>query len=692
LNKDIHYYSGAFMSISKVQNRLKMISLLVCLIAARGWGQTPMDLTKLSLEELMSLEVTTVIKKSLKLQDVPAAVFVLSSEDINRSGYRLIPEIMRLSPGMEVASIDANKWAISARGFGDRFANKLLVLMDGRSVYISPFSGVYWDVQDYILEDIDRIEIVRGPGASLWGANAVNGVINIISKSSAQTQGGLISCGLGLRNREGFVRYGFPLNQHWHGRSYLKYHEHENRSIESVSAGDSWHSSQWGMRIDGDFQDKQITIQGDIYRGVRGRCISTIDLETFDVLLQNYSGLVWGGNLLARLKKEYSKLSELVIQAYTDYSARDAEELAQKYWTFDLDFYRRFHSGRYHELILGGEYRVTRDRLDGTQYTRIEPNHQTFQLVSSFLQDELEIIDSKMVLVAGSKFEYNSLTGFEIQPTIRAIWKGSNKHSLWAAVSRAVRTPSRVERDGNVLAVFSPAGNLSVQGDYPLFGRVLGQPDFKSETMVANELGYRFKPASYLSTDFSVFYNHYGRLRIGGIGHTYLMGTMEQPYIEQVLLLLNRMKCRSYGLEEVVEWHPSPDLRLRVFYSYIKLDFQFSEDLLLDDKVIADYTDEKSPDHQLSVWGGWRFRPSLKFDIIGHYQTANPEMDDPLNIHLSMRLFWQINKRIGMSWNAQNLWEWNKQEFKATFPGIMLHNAYSTEVPRTVFFQLNYQW
>jgi iron complex outermembrane receptor protein len=680
------------MSIKKGQNRIILISMIFCIITVSGWGQTPIDLTELSLEELMSLEVTSVVKKPLKLLDVPAAVFVLSSEDINRSGYRLIPELMRLSPGMEVASIDANKWAISARGFGDRFANKLLVLMDGRSVYISPFSGVYWDVQDYIIEDIDRIEIVRGPGASLWGANAVNGVINILSKSSAQTQGGLISCGLGLNSREGFVRYGFPLGQHWHGRSYLKYHNHENRSLQSVSAGDEWNSSRWGMRIDGDFQDRQITIQGDIYRGARGRSISVIDLETFDTVLQNNNGLVWGGNILARWRNAYSKSSELIIQAYTDYSVRNSEELAQRYLTFDFDFYHRFHSGRNNELIWGGEYRLTRDRLDGTPFTAIDPDHQTFQLISSFLQDELEMMGDKIVLVTGSKFEYNSLTGFEIQPTIRAIWKGSSKHSLWAAVSRAVRTPSRVERDGNVLAVFSPAGNLSVQGDYPLFGRVLGQREFKSEIMVANEMGYRFKPASYFSADISVFYNYYDRLRIGGIGQTYLMGTMEEPYIEQVLLLLNQMKCRSYGLEGVVEWHPSQDIRLRAFYSYIKLNFQFSDDLLVDGQAIADYTDEKSPDHQLGVWWGWRLKPSLKLDIIGQYQTANPEIDDPLNIHLNLRLFWQLNKRIGMSWNAQNLWEWNKREFKSTYPGIILHNAYSTEVPQIIFLQLNYQW
>ena len=680
------------MPIQGIHNKHIINLLIFFIFVVSGRGQTSIDLTELSLEELMSLEVTTVVKKSVKLLDVPASVFVLSSEDINRSGYRLIPDVMRLSPGMEVSSIDANKWAVSARGFGDRFANKLLVLIDGRSVYISPFSGVYWDVQDYILEDIDRIEIVRGPGASLWGANAVNGVINIISKSSTQTQGGLISCGLGSDSREGFVRYGFPVAPHWHGRSYLKYQEYGNRKIQSANAGDSWHTSRWGMRMDGDFQDKQITIQGDVYQGIRGRRISAIDFETFEIMQQNHSGLVWGGNFLARWRKEYSKESDLRIQAYTDYATRSAEELAQKDLTFDIDFYHRFHYGRRHELIWGGEYRLTKDQLKGTDFTRIDPEDQTLQLAGGFFQDELELLDNKLIVVTGSKFEYNSLTGFEIQPTVRCMWKGSNKHSLWAAMSRAVRTPSRVERDGNVLAVYSPAGNLSVQGDYPLFGRVKGQSDFKSETLIANEVGYRFKPAFHFSADLSIFYNYYDRLRVGGIGSTYLMGTVEKPYIEQVLLMLNQMKCRSFGFEEVVEWHPSQDIRLRLFYSYIKLDFQYDEDLLIDGQVIADYTDEKSPDHQLGIWLGWHLKPSLKLDIIGHYQTANPEINDPLNTHLNMRLFWQIDKKFAVSWVAWNLWEWDKREFKSSFPGVMLHNAYSSEVPRSVFVQLNYKW
>ncbi|MBN2102667.1 TonB-dependent receptor [bacterium] len=675
-----------------------VIILLTCLAGIfYSWAQEKkeeLDLTKLSLEELMSLEVTTASKKPQKLTDASASVFVLSGEEISRSGSRMIAEALRFCPGMEVSAIDANKWAISARGFGDRFANKLLVLMDGRSVYNSTFSGVYWDVQDFILEDIERIEIIRGPGASLWGANAVNGVINILTKSASETQGGLISGGIGNMDREIYGRYGFQFQSRWFGRSYIKHHSHENRlTISGDQGGDGWHTLQWGMRIDGrPGYRNEMTVQSDIYQGNRGRSINFMNLNTFEIYPKNLKGSLLGGNLLIRWQHTFSKQSEFILHSYIDYSDREAEELKQRYITGDINIQHRFMVRENHELIYGGEYRFTTDHLRGTPFTGMDPEKKQLGMISGFFQDEISLFDRRIFLTAGSKMEYNSVTGLEIQPTLRGLWHGTTKYRLWAAISRAVRTPSRAERDANILAAYSPPGNLAIQDDYPMFGRVVGQSGFDSETMIAYEMGYRFQPEANLYLDFSVYYNQYDRLRIGGKGETRLMGTPEDPYIEQLLVMQNGMACESMGLEALVDWNVKTFFRIRLIYSYLDMYFSYDQDYIIDGQVLADYTDEKSPDHQMGIWCSWNPASSVKLDVLGHYQSENQNIADPLNIHMNARLAWQYTPMISIALTGQNLWEAGKTEFISTFPGILVHNALSTKTPRSIFLQTCIHW
>jgi len=671
--------------------------LLACLFGilySQAQDKLEVDLTQLSLEELMSLEVTTALKKPQKVTDVSASVIVLSGDEINRSGSRMIADVLRFIPGMEVNAIDANKWAISARGFGDRFANKLLVSIDGRSVYNSTFSGVYWDVQDFILEDIQRIEIIRGPGASLWGANAVNGVINVLSKPASETLGGIISAGIGNMDREIYGRYGFACGSDWFGRSYVKHHSHENRyKTDGEKGGDAWHTYQWGMRVDGrPGNQDQLTVQSDIYHGSRGRSINFINLTTFEVYPKNLKGNVFGGNMLMRWKRTYSHQSELILHGFVDYSDREAEELNQKFIIGDIDVQHRIVAGDNHELIYGGEYRFTSDRLKGTAFTQMSPETKQLHLISGFFQDEMHLFDQRFLLTAGSKIEYNCLTGLEIQPTVRGLWRRNNKHRLWAAVSRAVRTPSRAERNANILAAYSPPGDLPLQGDMPLLARITGQSGFDSETVMAHEMGYRFQPQSNFYLDLSFFYNQYDHLRIAGLGERLLMGTWEDPYIEQILMMENGMTCKSAGFETILEWDIQSLLKLRLNYSYLNMQFSYDEKYIINGQVLADYTDEKSPDHQVILWSSWDPASTVQLDILGHYQTENPNIIDPLNMHVNARLAWQCTSMITIALTGQNLWESGKTESVTTFPGILIHNALSTKTPQSFFLQIRIQW
>ncbi|MBN1782399.1 TonB-dependent receptor plug domain-containing protein [bacterium] len=656
-------------------------------------GQTHVDLTSLSLEELMSLEVTSVSKKPQRLSDVPSSVYVIPEEYISGSGARSIAELLRFAPGMEVASIDANKWSISARGFIDRFANKLLVLMDGRSVYLPLFSGVYWDAQDFILEDIERIEIVRGPGASVWGANAVNGVVNIITKSAAATQGGHVSGVWGNQNKEACLRYGFRPFTDWSARVYTKAQSQAGRMLESGrDAGDSWQTLQWGLRMDGSPRDNhRLTIQGDGYSGKRGRTIMSIDMDRFELFTLNETGDVSGGNILARWKKTISERSDFTFQGYLDYSSRHAEELIQKYSTMDLDAQHRIRIGE-NDLIWGGSYRLVHDRLQGTYFTNIQKESRSYHLFSGFFQDEFQWMRKRLCVTWGSKVEHNSFTGFEYQPTLRAIWKGFRKHRFWLAVSRAVRTPSRMERDALIVAAYSPAGALTVQGDYPLFGRLEGHSGFDSEDLIAYESGYRYQTDFNASLDFSSFYNRYDGLRIGELGNTFLMDSNAIPYIEQYIRIENGMNGRTAGVECVLDWTWQSAFRARLIYSYLWMSFDYDKRYLVDGLVLSDYSDEKSPDHQAGIWLSWRFGHGIKWDAVWHYKTADTAIRDPLNHYSAMRLAWQWTDCCRIAVVGQNLLEADKIEYTTTFPGVLVHNAMSTEPARRIFIQTTFQW
>src|SRR6266700_788626 len=461
------------------------------------------DVTAMSMEDLMNLQVTSVSKHTQKVADAAAAIFVITQEDIRRSGATSIPEALRLVPGLEVARIDQNKWAIGSRGFNGRFDNKLLVLIDGRSVYTPLFSGVYWNVEDVMLEDIDRIEVIRGPGATLWGANAVNGVINIISRKAKDTQSGVVTAGAGTEERgSGSVRYGSKIGN----TSYRAYGKYFNWGPSVYPSGtiahDGWDALGGGFRADWTPAGaNSLSLQGDIYRS---RFDETLTVASLSAPYSNTfpnDGKYSGGNILGRWNHA-SEGSSMSLQMYYDNTTITDHSLFGDHQNIlDIDFQHGFHVGDSQQFVWGVGYRSIRDKNDASFTVSLKPNQVTLNQFSTFIQDEISLADNRLQITLGSKFERNEFTGFEIEPNARLLWNLTPNQSIWTAVSRAVRTPALTEEGLRLNSQVIPPGTPANPTPLPAVVAVFGSQQFNSEDLLAYELGYRVQATSSVSLD-----------------------------------------------------------------------------------------------------------------------------------------------------------------------------------------------
>ena len=458
----------------------------------------------------MNTEVTSVSRKQQKISKVAAAIYVITQDDIRRSGATTIPDLLRMVPGLDVAQVDANSWAISSRGFNDQIADKLLVLIDGRSVYDPSFSGVKWDEQSVPLEDIERIEVIRGPGATVWGANAVNGVINIITKSSKATQGGLVTAGAGSSEAHGLVQYGGKAGRTGTYRifgSYDNYNNHANQAGEP--AEDAWHLTHGGFRSDWDLTNRDaLTVEGDIIAG-RERQVLTSFVSLYPPLIGTYDDSIrpGTGDILGRWTHTFSGRSDTALQVYYSGVNQTSSGVRELWDIFDIDFQHHLAVGSRQDVVCGFEYRHTSDNILPGYAISFNPSSLSQNLSSAFVQDEIRLADS-VSLTLGSKFEHNIYTGFEAEPSGRLAWSPTGHQTLWAAVSRAIRQPSRTDEDLrlNVSALPGPGGLDTLVS-------VFGNPNFKSEELLAYEVGYRVEPIKRVSLDFATFYNVYHDLR-----------------------------------------------------------------------------------------------------------------------------------------------------------------------------------
>jgi iron complex outermembrane recepter protein len=663
-------------------------TLILSIISGAGHGglAAAAELTDLSLEDLMKIEITSVSRKAQRLSDAAAAVFVITQEDIRRSGVTSIPEALRMAPGVEVARIDASRWAITARGFNGQFASKLLVLMDGRTVYSPTFSGVWWDAQDTVLSDIERIEVIRGPGATLWGANAVNGVINIITKQAKDTQGVLAEGMVGTRdNSSGTVRYGGKVGQNTYFRAYGKYsHTGSFLNSDNRDARDDWEASRGGFRIDATPNaDNSLTLQGDTFKNGSKQGETVFSLAPPYVVDGGQSKVRHdGSNVLGRLRHIISETSDFSLQMYFDQTHRTGGNFSEERKTVDVDFQHRFAFLTNQEVIWGLGYRNIQDSFINTFETSFQPASRKDQLFSGFLQDDIMLIRDKVHLILGSKFEHNDYTGFEMQPNVRTIWTINPRHTVWSSLSRAVRTPSRGESDARQTTAIVPPAPPFVP--FPTQVLYMGDRSFKSEKLLSFELGYRYHPSEKFSLDVATYANQYDDLRTARIGTAYPVPPVGLPsYIVQPLIAENRMDGESYGVEVAAEWKALPWWRFNGYYTYAHVMLRPKAGTL----NVAETTEGATPYHQASLRSSMDLPKGFEFDSWVRYVSSIPSFEVNGYYALDLRLGWKVIKNLDLSLVGQNLLKNQTTQFGSAF---VIGGAADT--PRTFFLKAVFRY
>jgi iron complex outermembrane receptor protein len=657
---------------------------LLVLLTSMGWAverpvtrQGFLDPTQISLEDLLKIEVVSITKRPESRAEVAAAVYVITQDDIRRSGVTSLPEALRLAPGVQVAHIDANKWAIGVRGFASRLSRSLLVLIDGRSVYSPLFAGVYWEVQDTLLEDVDRIEVIRGPGGTIWGANAVNGVINIITKRAQEIQGGLLVAG-GGSEEQGFggVRYGGNIGENLFYRVYGKAFNRDAAFHGTGSDFDDWRMGQAGFRLDWDgHHGDTITAQGDIYTGDAGqRAVLTTFAPPFRTTVEADADLA-GGNLLGRWQRVFSPASDLSVQLYYDRTYRREPTFRESRDTFDIDVQHHFRIPWQQEIRLGFGYRLTSDDTAAVPTIVFTPSGRTDQLFSTFVQDEIRLLAEQLRLIIGSKFEHNDYSGFEFQPSVRLAWILALQHTAWAAFTRTVRTPSRVEHDLSATGLLDPGT--------PTFVRVLGSTAFVSEKLLAYELGYRVQPMSRLFLDVATFYNRYTDLLSLEPGTPFPEAMPPPAHIIVPLLIRNGLHGEGYGVELAAEWQPFDWWRVSGVYSYLHLNLTRDKDSL--DASTVRSTEGSSPTHQLSLRSFLSLPWHLEFDLVGRYIDYLPSQGVASYLTLDIRLGWRPLPPLTIAVVGQNLLMNHHAEFSGGSSGI-------TEIERSVYGKVVWRW
>jgi iron complex outermembrane receptor protein len=610
-------------------------------------------------------EVEIVGRQQSTVGRSPAAVFVVTQEMIRRSGATSFPELLRLVPGLQVARIDSNKWAISARGFNNRFANKLLVLIDGRSVYTPLFSGVYWEAQDLVLQDIARIEVIRGPGATAWGANAVNGVINVITKHSRDTQGALAAKGGGDQDKLiNAARYGGAIGQNAFYRVYAKHFERA-RSFSLSGSHDDWRMARWGARVDWNPDGcdcNTITLQTEQFIGRFGNSLTNvIPTDPFsEFVIDDIDHK--GGHVLGRWTRQIDEDSSTALQAYFDRTNRDDLQVDQMTDIIDVDFQQQSRWGCWQAITWGLRYRNVSDEI-GTNNAftfQVDPVRRTTDLISAWIQDEVTLQDD-LFLTVGSKFEHNDFTGFEMQPSVRLLRVLDERRVLWGSVSRAVRTPSRTEDDVRFRSFVSnpPA----------TFNLLSGNPGIAAEDLVAFELGYRAQPTAGFSWDCALFYNDYE-----DVVTFQQVGPPAGVPLDIPSIFANIADAETYGVELSCQWSISDCWRLNGWYSFLQIQAHNS---------VNDGLEEgRSPHNQAFLMSSWDIACDYEFDIMARYVDNLPNVNVPSYISLDARLGWQPSCDWEFSIVGQNLLESHHVEFTPT-----LVQTTPTEVKRGVYAQ-----
>jgi len=629
------------------------------------------DIFDMPLDKLLNIEVTSVSKKAEKASEAAASIYVVTSEDIRRTGVTSIPEALRMVPGLSVAQLNSHKWAVGARGFNEEYTNKLLVLIDGRTVFNPLFSGVNWDVQDVVLEDIDRIEVIKGPGASLWGANAVNGVINIITKKAQDTKGLYVSTSVGTYDKIiTEARYGGNVGDNVHYRFYTKYLDRgSTQRTSGESSLDEWDMGRSGFRVDVDNflnrENNNFTVQGDVYLGLESSNVES----TIPMASNIGDDEIFGGNILTRWKHPASEKVDITVQSYYDRNERHSTIGGEIRNTFDIEVQSVVKMSEQNTFIVGGGYRFIEDTVSNGTLLTILPLSREDHLYSLFFQDTYELIPDTLSITAGTKLELNDYTGVEYQPNVRMAWTPSKRSTFWGAISRAVQVPSRVDEDGTFAAANLGATEL----------RVVPNKDVDSEKLYAYELGYKSQVNDDLYFDISTFYHDYEDLRAGEVVSSFFDGgTLIIPTKNY-----NTGYGESYGFEVSADWDVKKNWRLEAGYSFVETHFHIDRGHTSSTFEVKEGDTAKN---RFNIRSYWNITPKIELDnslyFVGNVTNNGIEP----YVRFDTRLGWKPTKNIEASIVGQNLFD-NKHPEKAVFIGATVN-----EIPRSVYGKLTFRF
>ncbi len=638
---------------------LQQIVVLCCSVGSLH-GQNLDEMLDMSLEDLMAIEVFSAAKKEQDLFEVSAAISVITRDDIRRSGKTTIPEVLRLVPGVQVGRIDANKWGVSIRGFNDRFSNKLLVLIDGRSLYSPLFAGVFWRELDFPLDDIERIEVVRGPGATLWGANAVNGTINIITRRAEDTAGLALDTRVGNEERGAlYARYGAALGANAHYRVYALGHSQNSSAGAGLKATDQWDGGRSGLRLDWAVSERdELFVSADYYRGEAEQTydiVWSLEPPYRRVFVENskYNG----GHALARWQRNWSADKNGSLQVYYDRHDLDDAVFSEERNTLDVEGQLNARHGR-HAWAVGGGYRFSDDATWGATLSALNPADLGIKLLSAFVQDDIALAHERVYLTLGSKIEHNDFTGFEIQPNARLLWRVHKRQSVWLAVSRAVRTPSRSD-----LHVEFPAS--AIPGPRPQDPLSLisftGNPDFQSEDLWALEVGYRVQPRENIFVEAASFYNSYTDLRSTQLGQ----GAVRNEPVDHIYIPItagNRTEAKTWGLELEADWQVRRAWRLRGAYTLLQIEMDAPPG-----DALGNAAEGESPEHQIYFGSALDLLEEVALDAGLSYTSELASLGIDGYTNLDLRLGWRPLESLEVALVGQQLLAARRAEFRPQF-------------------------
>ncbi len=629
-------------------------ALVVCAetYAQDGSGQPrPEDLANESLEDLMKVEVTSVSNKEQTLSRTAAAVFVITQEDIARSGATNIPDVLRIAPGLDVAQINASTWAVSARGLNSQFSNELLVLIDGRNVYTPSFGGVFWDTVDLPLENIERIEVIRGPGAAVWGENAVNGVVNIIRKKAGDTKGGLVTAGGGNTDADfATVQYSDSIKERVDYRGYVKYFdEHDMRAMGGGDGGDGWHLARAGFRTDTKITDSDgLVVEGDMYSGREGdpTYMLTSLLAPGPTPVEDF--ITAGGGFLQSIWKHTSSSHSdfTLMGAYDAYERGDL--LKDHRQTESLDFREHYALGERQDLVFGATYRHTSATSDGGNWLSLIPPNQSENIFSVFVQDEVAAIQDRLYLTVGSRFENNTYSGFAAMPTARALYQLDAKQSVWAAVSRAVRSPAEIDTSlrVNVGGVTLPDGTIAAVS-------LFGSPHVKDEGLLAYEAGYRRMLTPRLSVDLAAYYNDYDHQISDEPEPPFVEATPAPPHLVIPTTDKNLQYGEAHGAELSARWKVNDRWALDGSFEFERIHMHRSAGSL--DVTSGPDTEGSAPRQQARIQSELFLTRKLSWNLAGDYTDRLEAQGVPSYTRLDSNLIWKLREDFSLGIYGQNL-------------------------------------